>query len=233
MKQAGKSILYYIIGFILVGVLGLLLTNGTRFLDEHNNSQKTAKIALEDYTSTGRDFPVGEYVSYEARWVIGPFATETKSRTTNGVTATAGVSSYYFLVLDDMTVMAMKVNNANDTEQLNQMSNWLLSVDGFPTNGRTLKVQGNLKEIKDQELLSYYREDLYSIFELSSSDPAVRYLLLDTTAGRDGIYLFILGAVAVLILIAVISKKKSTPVPAPTTHSFDPDINYDSDDPLE
>lgn len=234
MKNAGKSILVYIVGFILVAALGFLFTNGTRYIDEHNNMQKEAKIALEDYTSTGRAFPVGEYVSYEARWVLGPFATETTSSTTNGVKATSGVSSYFYLVLDDATLMAVKVNNANDSETLKQMSDWLVSVEGYPNNGRTLTLRGELKEMTDQQLLSYYREDLYSIFGLTSSDPAVRYLLLDTTAGRGGIYLIIFGAIALLVLIVVLSKKKTAqPLPKTSGYAFDRDDPYsDYDEPL-
>ena len=233
MKQAGKSILYYIIGFILIGVVGFLFTNGSRYIDEHNNMQKEAKIALEDYTSTGRAFPVGEYVSYEARWVIGPFATETQSSTTNGVKATSGVSSYYYLVLDDATLMAVKVNNAKDLETLEQMSNWLSSVQGFPTNGKTLKLQGDLREMTDQKVLSYYREGALSIFGLPSSDPAVRYLLLDTTAGREGIYLIIFGVIGLIVLAVVLSKKKPQPLPTRPNRYIAPDDPYsDYDDPL-
>ena len=63
MKNVGKSLLVYAVGFVLVALLGMLVTSGSRYIDEHA-SQRDAKIALEDYLSTGRELPVGKYVSY-------------------------------------------------------------------------------------------------------------------------------------------------------------------------
>ena len=235
MRKIGGSILTYILVFLLIGGVGFLVTNGTRLIGENNSMQKEAKIALEDYVSTGKELPVGEYVSYEVRWVLGPFATETETSTTNGIKATAGVNSYYFLFLDepgdDLSVMALEVKNAKDIEALDQMSSWLENVDGFPYNGKTLKVQGTLKEMKDTELISIYNSDVLSWLGVSSSDPAVRHLILDTTAGRGGLYGIIFGAAAVLVLAAVFysrAKKKnaaSAAVPAtePVSCSYDPE----------
>ena len=162
---------------------------------------------------------MGEFVSYETRWVIGPFATETETSSTNGITATAGVRSYYYLILDEpdgLSLMALEVENAKDNQTLEQMSDWLLGVDGYPYGGETLKVQGELAEMKDSELRYYYTKDLQEIFGISPTDPAVRYLVLDTTAGRNGIYLIAAAAAVALLLIVVIVKKakKKAPVPA-------------------
>ena len=238
MKNVGKSLLVYAVGFVLVALLGMLVTSGSRYIDEHA-SQRDAKIALEDYLSTGRELPVGKYVSYQARWVLGPFATKTSTSTTNGATATSGVSSYYFLILeeqDSLSVMAMEVNNVRENGTLEQMSDWLLSVDGFPYGGPTAKVQGTLRELNETRLRNLYTSELKSSLGLSSDDPAVRYLLLDTTAGRGGIYLILIGSAAALILIAVLvhkAKKKPKPVYAPMQANTisDPDSYSDSYDP--
>ena len=233
MKKVGSSILVYILGVILVGVIGFLVTSGSRLFNENNSMQKTAKIALEDYLSTGQELPVGEYVSYEVRWVLGPFATETETQSTNGISATSGVKSYYYLFLDEgdsLSLMALEVENAKDNQTLEQMSDWLTSVDGFPENGNTLKVQGQLKEMKDAELRKMYSSDLQEIFGVSPTDPAVHYLVLDTTAGRDGIFLIIAAvAVAALVIVVIVKKtKKKAPAPAPTPEpapvSYDPEI---------
>ncbi|MBR5380195.1 MAG: hypothetical protein IK140_06640 [Clostridia bacterium] len=70
----GKRILGAIVGIIAVGLIAWLVTNGTRFLNANNSMQREAKTALEDYIDGNQDFPMNEYVSLEARWVIGPFA---------------------------------------------------------------------------------------------------------------------------------------------------------------
>ena len=155
MKKVGGAILRAVVIILLVGGIGFLVTNGIRLFDEHNSMQKEAKIALEDSLSSGQELPVGEYVSYEARWVLGPFATETETHSTNGISATLSELSYYYLILeedDGLSLMALKAQNAQVNETLERMSDWLMSVDGFPYGGETLKVQGKLEEMKDTEL---------------------------------------------------------------------------------
>ena len=236
MKKTGSTILRYLIAIVLVGVAGFLVTTGFRFLNAHNAMQKEAKIALEDSLSSGQELPVGEYVSYEARWVLGPFVTETETNSTNGISATLSELSYYFLILeedDGLSLMALKAQNAQVNETLERMSDWLMSVDGFPYGGETLKVQGKLEEMKDTELRRYFSEDLQEIFGISPNDPAVRYLVLDTTEGRDGILLILAAAAVALLLIVVIIKKAKKKAPAPvaaapagedTPRPYDPEI---------
>lgn len=236
MKKVGGAILRAIIAILLVGGIGFLVTNGMRLINENNSMQKEAKIALEDYLSSGQDLPVGEFVSYEARWVLGPFATETKTSTTNGISATASELSYYYLILeegDGLSLMALEVENAQDNQTLTRMSDWLAGVDGFPYGGETLKVQGKLEEMKDAELRRYFSEDLQEIFGLSPNDPAVRYLVLDTTEGRDGIFLIVAAVAVAALLVVVIVKKAKKKAPAPVAEApakedaprpYDPEI---------
>ena len=236
MKKVGGAILRAVVIILLVGGIGFLVTNGMRLINENNAMQKEAKIALEDFLGSGQDLPVGEYVSYEARWVLGPFATETETQSTNGISATAGVRSYYYLILDEgeaLSLMALEVENTQENETLERMSDWLLGVDGFPYGGETLKVQGKLEEMKDAELRRYFSEDLQEIFGLSPTDPAVRYLVLDTTAGRDGIFLIAAAVAVAALLIVVIVKKAKKKAPAPvaassagddTPRPYDPEI---------
>ena len=207
----GKRILGAIVGIIAVGLIAWLVTNGTRFLNANNSMQREAKTALEDYIDGNQDLPMNEYVSLEARWVIGPFAEETTTSTTNGIKATSGVSEYYFVVLKDMSFMALKTENTREIETLDRMTDWLLGVDGFPMNGETLKVQGKLKKMTDKDLLSLYRTNLMSVFSVSSTDSAVRYVYLDTTAGREAPYLIIGGVIAVGVIALILynrSRKK-------------------------
>lgn len=233
MKKVGSALLRAILAILLVGGLGFLVTSGMRLINEHNSMQKEAKIALEDYLGSSQDFPVGEYVSYEARWVLGPFATETETSSTNGITATAGVRSYYYLILDEgdaLSLMALEAENAQENQTLERMSDWLSGVDGFPYGGETLKVQGKLSEIKDAELRSLYSSGLQEIFGLSPNDPAVRYLVLDTTAGRDAIFLIVAAAALVLLLIVVIIRKAKKKAPA---HAAEASVKEDAPKPYD
>ena len=211
-KNTGLAVLRTVIAVVLVGAAAFLLTTGSRWLNENNSMQRGAKIALDDYVNGAREFPVGEYVSLNARWVIGPFATETTTSTTNGIKATSGVAYYYFLVLEDQTVMAAKTENVREREALDRMSDWLLDADGYPMNGETITLQGKLSKMTDKDTVRLYNEDLRSVFGLSANDPAVRYLVLDTTAGRGAVYFIIAGCAAALILAFVLisrMKKKA------------------------
>ena len=200
MKDFGRAMLRYAVIIIVVGVIAFLATNGMRILNENNDVQREAKLALEDYLTGNRELPVGEYVSLNARWVIGPFASETSTSTTNGIKATSGVAYYYYVILDDMSIMVLKVQNVKDKAVLDRMSDWLLSRDGFPMNGETLKVQGTLRELKDQDLLKLYRNGVTETFSIAASDPAVRMLVLDLTAGREQLYYILFGAAALIAL---------------------------------
>lgn len=209
--SAGAAVLRYILGIALFGIIFWLFTSGTRILNENNSMQREAKTALDDYIADGREFPEGEYVSLNVRWVIGPFGTLTSTSTTNGITATAGVSYYYYAVLEDATVMAIKTENREERAVLDEMSEWLMSVDGYPMNGKTHKLQGKLIKLQDGDMKKIFREGIQSIFSISPDDPSVRYLVLDTTAGRGDLYfiiIFSLAAVAVVIMLIRRSRKK-------------------------
>ena len=210
-KNVGGALLGYLVGAVVIGLVGFALTTGVRYLNAGNSMQREAKVALEEYIDGGEDFPVGEYVSLNARWVIGPFATETSTSSVNFITATSGVAQYYFAVLADDTIMAVKTENTAEIEALNRMTDWLLSVEGFPMNGETLKLQGKLRQMKEGELMDMYRQNVREVFGVSSGSPSVRLLVLDTTAGREQLYFILIGGLAVLVLVFVLvrrSKKK-------------------------
>ena len=87
--------------------------------------------------------------------------------------------------------------------------------------------------MKDAELRRYFSEDLQEIFGLSPNDPAVRYLVLDTTEGRDGIFLIVAAVAVAALLVVVIVKKAKKKAPAPVAEApakedaprpYDPEI---------
>lgn len=210
MKKLAPVLRYIIaaVAFVLV-VSGLTML--FRYINEHNDSQRTAEIALEDYIGTDKEFPVGKFVSVEARWVLGPFAEETSTTSSYGIETTSGVCEYYFLVLEDMSVMAIKTQNLQEIETLNRMSEWLMKRIGYPKTGETIRLQGKLTKLTNSQLLSFYREDAADAFRLSATDPALRALVLDTTAGRESVYIYLGVAWMALLFGGLVwrhSKKK-------------------------
>lgn len=208
----GTAMLRYIIGIVAAIAIFYLFSEGGNLLRQNNNSQRKAEISLNDYIDQGKEFPEKEYVSLNVRWVIGPYATETTTSTygsrysKGGLTATTGVNYFYYVVLEDMTLMTVKTANNAEVDVLDKMSDWLLDVDGYPTNGQTFTLQGKLKKMTQSDLLKEYKANL-SIFGLTASDPEVRYLMLDTTEGREGMYIGIVIVIAAIVIARVIIKR--------------------------
>lgn len=219
-RNAGKgkgcfsSIFAYIV-YILISIgVFFLVSNAGNLIHQYDSLQRSASISLNEIIDNGEEFPIGEYVSLNTRWVIGPIITETSTSSwggSDGPTATTGVDYYYFGVLEDDTIIAIKTSNSKEVETLDRMSDWLLDVYGFPMNGETILLQGKLEKMTDRELISLY-DDSLSVFELEPGDPAVRYVVLDTTTGRFGLFIAIGAVVAVVVVIVLVrssSKKKA------------------------
>ncbi len=218
MKKFGGTILAWILILVVGGAIGWLYASAGRVIGDHNNTQRKADISLNDYVNNGQEFPVGKYVSLDVRWVLGPYATYTHTSTTNSTfTATSSVEYYYLVMLENDTFMSLCTRNAAERETLDRMAAWLLRVDGFPMNGETLKVQGNLKNLTEQDLKKYYNEFLTEC-GVSLTDSRIRYIVLDTTAGREGLYLYIFGGIAVVALILFIRKKMKKKESAPSPY---------------
>ena len=223
----GSSFLGIIIGILVVGLIGYGITNLSRTVGENNNSQRKADVSLNDYIAKGRDLPVGKYVSLDVRFVAGPYATNTHTETTNFIfTATSSEDSYYVAMLDDNTIMAICTSNKEEKEKLDKLAKWWDSVEGMPKTGEVLQLQGDLKEMpeksdNDKELMGYYKDFLRSA-NISPYDSSVHYLVLDTRAGRDGIYIWLIGGAAVLILILWIRSRSKKKAAANTSAAANP-----------
>ena len=212
MKGKGKSFLALIVFFVLGGLVVFGLTNGYRAINENNNTQRKADISLNTYVDSGEEFPVGKYVSLEVRWVIGPFGTYTTTSTSHGMTATSNVDYWYVAVLEDGTFMAVSTRNTAEREKLDRMSDWLLGVEGFPRNGETFTLQGKLKKLTNKDMKGIY-EKFMTQAGVSLTDSRIRYLVLDTSAGREQLWIIIIAAAALIVIGLVafskIRKKKA------------------------
>ncbi len=208
MKEGkGKNFITLIITFILIGVIGSLGTSLFRYIEDHNGNQKEAKISLNELIKEGKDIPTGEYVGVDVRWVLGPYATNTETVQRNGIKTTSSVENYYYLILDDMTIMSVKSRNADEVAKMDAMTKWLTNVDGFPTDGEVLHLQGNIEKITNSELLKYFDENL-NWLGLTKSSAQVKHLNLNTTVGRSGVYVWVFAAVAVVVIVIIVMRRK-------------------------
>lgn len=212
----GGAILSMLIRVAIGAVLFFLVTGGINWVNQNNNMQRKADTYLNDIVSMGGRPEEGDYVRLSTRWVYGPFAEETQTysygsrSSSGGLTATVNTIQYYYVWLDDGSIMAIKTSNADEIETLDRMSNWFLSVDGFPTTGEVLALNGKLKEIKAGDLKGYYADGL-SLFGRDVFSEDVHLLMLDTSAGREMFYILMAGAVVIVIVVLVVvskSKKK-------------------------
>ena len=224
-KKSGcvGSFMRYILYTVIAVCVFYAVTYAGNWLNANNDTQKQAEISLNAALENGDVMPVGEYVSLKARWIIGPYATQTEYREMNfggsgdGLKATTRETEYYYVILEDSTFMSVATANDKEKETLNRMTDWLLNVDGYPMDGETITLQGKLDTLKDEELLGFYREYFPQIFGIPEDSPLVRTIVLDTTAGRENGQ--IAGTVAIVAVVAVIvllkmrrNKKKSKPV---------------------
>ena len=171
--------------------------------------QKKAAINLNEYVDSGAEFPMGEYVSCDVRWVLGPFATNTEYTTWGITQVTNRVDNYYFLVLEDMTLMTLCASDKATVEKLNAMSDWLSGVNGFPMSGETFTVQGELRRLTDSELRDFFTSDAKTVFGLDADDEAMRYVVLNTNSGTERfIALVAAGVVLIIAAVALITRRK-------------------------
>lgn len=122
-------------------------------------------LALEDYVSDGRELPVGEYVSSEARWVIGPFATRTSASFFNTVKlGPSETGRFYYLLLEDGTLMVISTANDEERAAFDRISEKLMDAQTFLEDGETRKVNGKLRELTNEDLKKIYRDDIGQTF---------------------------------------------------------------------
>ena len=99
---------------------------------------------------------------------------------------------------------------------MNRISDYLLSVEGYPKDGESIHLQGNLREMTKTDLVRLCDQYALKIFNLSSTDSRLRHVYLDTTAGRDSMYMILAGAAALVIIVLFArSKLKKKELPQP------------------
>ncbi len=181
-------------GLILLftGLIAFAALIALRLVGGDNNPlRQNAKLRLEDYLSSGEALPLGQYVSVDARWVLGPFAIETSMESSGDGTDDEDASYYYYLRLKDGSVMALKSEDKDELQVLDRMSEWLMQTPLYPLNGETLHLQGKLKEFPNARLTQLFDEVFEDAFGVKPQDKA-RYVLMDTNAGYEPMLVWML-----------------------------------------
>jgi len=193
---------------VLICYMAFFLVNsGRNLLHSVDPFQMKTDLSLNEIVEQGQPLPEDSYVRLDVRWISGPFAeeTETRSMEDSSVKMTAAVDYYYHVVLEDFTMIALKAANTRELETLDRLVEWFWSVDGYQMDGETVTVYGKLERMLDSNLIRFYSEDL-SVFGLSGASDEVHYMVLDTTEGRYGAAVLAVCAVLVVVLIVLIKK---------------------------
>lgn len=182
---------YFFSFIVLAGII-----SGGKLLSERDSLQKKANLSFNQMVEEGNLPQVGDYVSVETRFVIA-YADSTNTRSVYGTEIEAGKKIYYMVVLDDGTVLSVCTSNLSEIETLNRLEEILLSEESDDSAEYAI-LHGEIKELKENELLSIYEEALELTGVSGDEYFSTTYLVLDTSAGRYGKYL-VYSAITLLV----------------------------------
>ena len=211
------TILYIILRVVLAFAVVAVIAGVSNFF--HSNSkflQARDAVNLNEIIASGEEFPEGEFVTLQVYYPIGNYA-ESKSSLTvgsdsNGGGFTSGVDQYYMILLEDSTLMSLKISNTEDIKALDELNTLLGETDDWASLPDYVEVTGKLTTLTDPEIVSFYEEAL-GYLDLTTSDSNVRMYLLDATEiPGSNMLLFagiIVGVILLIILaVTLISRKK-------------------------
>ena len=202
------SMLYVIFGILIF----YAMTGFTKWFNGNNNIQREAEIHMNALIESGDELPIGEYADLEVNLVFGPYATYTQSREMSRyeITAVVKETEYYFIILEDMTVMSIATANDNEKAVLSRLSNQLenaIMTNSTPSK-ETYLVRGELTEMENGELRDIFEENADYLFGLTPDSPALRTVVLDTDAGREGGYNIATAVIVFIVFIIVLLLSK-------------------------
>lgn len=213
-EGAAKSFLYLVLRCAVAMLLGIVgfkaIYGGINAVDQSRSLQQQAEISLNEALEQNQPLPVGEYVSFDVRWVFDSYATNTRTRTYGDnedkpLAKSETVEYYYLILADDLTLMSVATVNEEEIRALNSLTEQTISqilAGGLSEEGDSFLLQGKLIEMDNPEWKSIYEETLedYGLFV----PEMVRYLVLNTGYGREHVYYKLFGALGVIVVIAVV-----------------------------
>ena len=206
------AVIRYLIAIVAVALVGGI------FNLVHSNSALLTKTKdtrdLNEIIEKGEDFPEGEYVSLNIYWTFGQYAGSTQEISVGHSKSgfTSGNDYYYLIMLEDYTLMSLKVSDNSIIRALDAQAERLQKADSLEELRESVNVTGKLSVLDDGEIKEYYQETLTLLGVDFENNEICRMYVLDTTSipGRNLLIMCaaIAGVVLILILIAVIFSKK-------------------------
>ena len=217
MKKAAGTLGYIIFRVILMVAVIAIVAAGSSFIHSHSGILRNTKdaIDLNEIINNGEDFPEGEYVKLRISFPVGCYAENTSSLTVGDSNSgfESGKDYYYMIMLDDYTLMSVKVSDQGDVDDLESFIDHINEAgDSYVNDGSDyVELAGKLTTLTDSQVLQYYYEML-EYMELDRNEDYARTYLLDATAVPGCSILIIVAVIAAVIaafiIFSAVRKKK-------------------------
>ncbi len=151
----------------------------------------------------------GEYVTLNVRYVLGNYA-ETKHKR---YFITTGTDQHYAIILDDGSIMSVKVKKQDDIDALEAMVNptWdYINQETQVPPTQTLTLTGHISTMESQ-INGFYEQALSGAGITDSVVNKIHHLTLDATETRFSQFLLLIGIIAiaaVCFLVAFASRNQ-------------------------
>lgn len=189
--------------FCIIIALGMFALNYRYMLS--GKAKSINKMLYDSHYELDSDTILAEkYCMLTINSCLGGFAErEGKVEGANGDT-------YYIALLDDNSVMAVKVNKAEDIDKLDTITSETYASKDFYSE-HTLTIEGRVNELYDKDLTEFYDDALkqLGIKDAENNKVKIRYISIDATDNNRMLWFFFIvlfgGGVIVLFGDAIVT----------------------------
>ena len=217
MYEKAKAETYIFFLGILSLFICILTFAGYHDYMMHGKPLNINKLLYEKKNDLDSKEFVGQYASITLNSSLGSFATE-KHRY---YFIPTGESTYYLTLLDDNSIMAVKVKDQKDIDTLEKMTSETYASGNFYSK-ETITLEGKVDSITSGDILKYYDEALVKlgVKDEKGSVPdnkiKMRYVCLNATENRGTLWTLTIVTLVVgvgcifgdTIVFSIIRKKK-------------------------
>ena len=208
-------------GIFFAGILALLFGIMTFVFYHdymmHGKPVNINKLLYEEKNNLDSNEITGEFASITLNSSLGSFATEKHTF----YFIPTGESTYYLTLLDDNSIMAVKVKDQKDVDTLEKMTSETYASSNFYSK-ETITLEGQINTITSGEIKQYYDQALVKlgVKDENGSIPdnkiKMRYICLDATENRGTLWTITILSIVVgggcifgdVIVFSIIRKKK-------------------------
>ncbi len=189
MSEKAKSETCFFLGGILMLFISVLTFAGYHDYMLHGKPLNINKLLYEKkYDMDSKDI-MNQFASITLNSCLGSFATEKHTF----YFIPTGESTYYLTLLDDNSIMAVKVKNQKDVDTLEKMTSETYASSKFYSK-ETITLEGRIETITSGEIQKYYDEALVKLGvkdeKGSKTDNGIkmRYICLNATENRGSLW---------------------------------------------